>query len=185
MQALRNEKERFTYADYINWDDSERWELIDGIAYAMSPAPSREHQEILRELFGQLYLYLRGKPCKVFVAPFDVRLSADANDDTVVQPDIMVICDESKLDDKGCVGAPDLIIEILSPASTLRDRVIKFNKYLQAGVREYWIVEPDSKSVSVHLLENGRYYTTGFSDADVIQPHVLEGCTINLQEVFR
>jgi Uma2 family endonuclease len=98
-------KHKYTYSDYYSWDDGERWELIDGVPYAMSPAPTRKHQDISGALFNQLYNFLRNKSCKVYSAPFDVRLNADEDDDTVCQPDIVVVCDESKLDDKGCAGA--------------------------------------------------------------------------------
>ncbi|MDR0310315.1 MAG: Uma2 family endonuclease, partial [Acidobacteriota bacterium] len=115
MEALQKD-ERYTYADYASWDTEERYELIDGVPYLMSPAPLRKHQSILFELSGQFRNFLKGKPCKAFAAPFDVRLNADTYDDTVVQPDLVVICDKLKLDAKGCVGAPDMVIEILSPS---------------------------------------------------------------------
>ena len=184
MEALR-EHQRYTYADYCTWGDEERWELIDGVAYAMSPSPSWKHQEISANLHFQLYSFLKDKPCKVFAAPFDVRLNADSDDDTVVQPDIVVICDTAKLDDKGCIGAPDMVIEILSPSTALRDRVLKLRWYLRAGVREYWIVDPDSKTVSVHLLKNGEYYIRAYDgDDDGAAVHVLEGCVIDIGDIF-
>ena len=121
-----NKDEHFTYGDYLKWDDSERWELIDGIAYNMTPAPSRFHQQVSIELCFQLVNHLRDTTCKVYAAPFDVRLleadEADESVTTVVQPDISVICDPSKLDDRGCKGSPDLIVEILSPATARKDR---------------------------------------------------------------
>ena len=184
MQALRDEN-YYTYEDYYSWDDGERWELIDGVPYAMSPAPSRKHQGLLGKLHVQFYDFLRGKPCEVYLAPFDVRLNADTYDDTVVQPDLIVVCDTSKLDDRGCVGAPDLAIEILSPSTSAHDRVRKFKKYLQHGVREYWIVDPDSKTLSVNVLSEGKYVAAAYSDEDAVPVHVLEGCTIDLSEVFR
>ena len=183
MEALQLE-ERYTYADYCKWDDGERWELIDGKAYAMSPAPSWKHQGILGELYGQIRNHLKGKPCKVFVAPFDVRLNAGAGDDTVVQPDIVVICDRTKISGTGCVGTPDMVIEILSPSTSVHDRVVKYKLYLQYGVREYWIVDPDEKSVAAHMLDNGRYYTIAYADSDIAPVYVLEGCKINLTDVF-
>ena len=184
MEALRKES-RYTYADYSKWDDDARYELIDGVSYLMSPAPSRTHQELLTNIFGQLYNFLKDKPCKVYPAPFDVRLNAAGDDDdTVVQPDIVVICDKSKLDDKGCNGAPDMVIEILSPSSAARDRVLKFNRYLQAGVREYWIVEPAGRTVIIHRLESGKYVTNAYSETDAAPVSILEGCVINLADVF-
>ena len=184
MEALREEK-LYTYADYCAWDDDARYELIDGIAYAMAPGPSLGHQSIIGKIHLQIGQFLRGKPCKVFLSPFDVRLNGDGDDDdTVVQPDIVVVCDSSKLDKKGCNGAPDLAVEVLSPSSTKHDRVLKFHAYQRAGVREYWIVDPDSKTVSVHILEDGRYVSSAYADTDTAPVHVLDGCTINLTEVF-
>ena len=151
MEALKLE-EYYTYADYCTWNDSERWELIEGVPYMMSPAPSPIHQGISREIAGQLYNFLKGNPCKLFAAPFDVRLNADKADDTVVQPDLLVICDSSKIDDKGCAGAPDLVIEILSPSTIRLDRIIKFRLYQKAGVREYWIVDPETQSIQTCTL---------------------------------
>ena len=183
MQELRNE-EYYTYSDYCTWGDDERWELIDGIPYAMPPSLSRKHQSILGELHVQFYNFLRGKPGEVYLAPFDVRLNADSYDDTVVQPDLVIVCDKSKLDDKGCIGAPDMVIEILSPSTFAHDKVLKFNKYLQYGVREYWIVEPESKIVSVNVLHDGTYVVSAYAEADDIPVRVLAGCSIALSEVF-
>jgi Uma2 family endonuclease len=180
--SLPQEKLKYTYSDYCSWDDGERWELIDGVPYAMSPAPTRKHQDVLGALFNQLYNFLKNKPCKVYIAPFDVRLNADEEDDTVCQPDIVVVCDKSKLDEKGCKGAPDLAIEIVSPSSLRMDRVIKLEKYRQAGVREYWIVDPEARSVEVCVLDGGRYFLTGYiGEAPV---GILPGCVIDLTEVF-
>ena len=177
------EYKRYTYEDYCAWDDDKRWELIDGVPYAMS-APSLAHQRIIVQL-GRLFgNYLVGKPCEVFVAPVDVRLNADGADDTVLQPDVLVVCDMEKLDGKSCVGAPDLAVEILSPSTAMRDKVIKFNRYLNAGVREYWIVDPDSRSVSVNILKNGEYVARAYGENDAVPVHILEGCTIRLSEVF-
>jgi len=184
MDALRRENQHYTYSDYAAWDDGLRWELVDGAAYMMSPSPTWRHQELSANLSGQLYNYLKGKPCSVLNAPLDVRLNADTTDDTVVQPDIIVVCDRSKLCETGCVGAPDMVIEILSPSTSRLDRTLKFNKYLQAGVREYWIVDPDTKTISVHILRDGEYLTRVYTDADTAPVHVLEGCVINLTEVF-
>jgi len=182
-QALHNE-EYYTYADYYRWDDGERWELIEGKPYAMSPAPSWGHQGVSLEIAGQLRNFLRGKSCKVFAAPFDVRLNADTDDDTVVQPDIIVICDRLKLRGTGCIGAPDMVVEILSPATAYHDIHVKFRLYQNAGVREYWIVNTNMKTVQAHILENGRYYTTSYGGDDNAPVHILEGCVIDLQEVF-
>ena len=178
--------ERYTYADYCSWDDGERWEIIDGEAYAMSPAPLREHQSISAKLVTQIGLFLKGKTCEVFAAPFDVRLNVGRGDDTVVQPDILIVCDKTKFDPegKGVVGAPDLIIEILSPSTEKRDRKIKFKAYQQAGVREYWIVDPVNRMVAANVLSSGRYLTHSYFDDEKAPLLVLEGCIIDLPEVF-
>jgi len=179
-----SQQNHYTYADYITWEDDKRYELIDGIPYMMTPGPSRTHQKISREILKQLANFLTGKPCEVYHAPFDVRLNADKADDTVVQPDLLVVCDKSKLDDRGCNGSPDMIMEILSPSTSRHDKVLKFNKYLQAGVREYWLVNPDDKTVQVCVLENGRYVTKAYDNTDIAPVHVLAGCEIDLQEAF-
>lgn len=158
----------YSYRDYLNWPPEERWELIEGIAYAkeggeqaMSPAPSRLHQGIQGAVFFQIYAFLRHQPCRVYAAPFDVRLS-DAADDkagaSVVQPDISVICDAGKLTDQGCMGSPDWIIEIVSPGSASLDYVKKLNLYERYGVREYWVVHPFDETIMVFVLnQNHRY----------------------------
>jgi Uma2 family endonuclease len=184
VMALPQREEYYTYADYRAWDDERRWELIDGIPYMMA-APSRTHQRILVELSRQLANFLADKPCEVYVAPFDVRLNALGDDDgDVFQPDILVVCDEAKLDDKGLNGAPDMAIEISSPSTATRDKVLKFNKYQQVGVREYWIVNPADKTVSVYILENGNYIARNYGETGAIPVHVLEGCEISLADVF-
>lgn len=182
MQLRKGKK--YTYADYLTWDDGNRYELIDGVAYMMAPAPSAAHQSISMEISRQLANYLIGKTCKVFAAPFDVRLNTDAEDDTVVQPDISIVCDTSKIDDRGCKGTPDLIVEILSPSTIRQDQIMKLNKYRDAGVREYWIVSPESRSVQVYLLDNGNYIAHGYIDTDKIAVSILEDCTIDLSTVF-
>ena len=178
-------KPKYTYADYLTWDDGRRYELIDGEVYMMSPAPSVSHQEISGEIFRQFATLLKGKRCKVFSAPFDVRLNADAEDDTVVQPDILIVCDPDKIKNgKNCEGAPDMIVEILSPSSARRDQFDKFNLYLAAGVKEYWIVYPETKMVQVYTLTEGNYVGRAYSDAHMVTVSVLEDCQINLADVF-
>ena len=152
----------FTYGDYEKWPDDCRCELIDGELYDMTPAPSREHQRILGELHVQIHGALKGKSCQVFMAPFDVRLPDGDEPDhlvrTVVQPDISVICDEKKLDKRGCRGAPDFVIEILSPHTSLKDQKYKVALYECHGVREYWTIHPDDKVLTIRLLnEAGKY----------------------------
>jgi Uma2 family endonuclease len=182
---LLTEKEYYTYADYLEWDEGERYELIDGEAYMMAP-PSRPHQGISMELSGAFWEFLKGKPCKVYTAPFSVRLhpAEDLSDDTVVIPDLIVVCDSSKLDHRGCNGAPDLVVEILSPSTSRHDRNVKFQKYREAGVREYWIVDPEDKSLVVYALKNGEYVASTYEDTDTVQVAVLPGCAIDLKSVF-
>jgi len=176
--------ERYTYSEYAQWSDEHRYELIDGFAYMMS-APSMSHQRILQELFRKFADYLDEKPCEVFIAPCDVCLSGKGDDDdTVVQPDIFIVCDESKITEKYCNGAPDLIIEVLSPSTAKLDRMKKLNKYLQAGVREYWIADPIDKGVVVHLLEDGKYVVNAYDENETISVNVLEGCDIALSDIF-
>lgn len=179
----------YTYAELMEWDGDARYELYNGQPVALA-APNRFHQEISGALFFQLYNYLQGKNCRVYAAPFDVCLFADKNDsfeniDTVIQPDISVVCDPNKLTRHGCNGAPDLVIEILSPADRRRDRLTKFDLYQQAGVQEYWIVDPEAQVVLVHSLEDGRYHSPAAYNARASVPvEVLEGCTIQLPQVF-
>ena len=161
-QPAQKRDARHTYADYLTWSDDERWELIHGVAYNMTPAPSRRHQAISMELARQFANHLVGKRCKVFNAPFDVRLpkpgETDETTSTVVQPDLVVVCDPAKLDDRGCKGAPDLVIEILSPESLARDQREKLILYEQAGVPEYWIVHPADKTVSIYRQGSDSLY---------------------------
>jgi Uma2 family endonuclease len=156
------EDERFSYADYLAWPDEERWELIDGEAYDMSPGPGMRHQRIVVRLARYFDVHLDGKPCQVFAAPFDVRplANTDMSDDevdTVVQPDLLVVCDEKKLEERGVTGAPDLVVEILSPYTARKDLTKKFDLYERAGVREYWLVHPDEQIIQVYRLVDGRY----------------------------
>lgn len=187
--ALPAEKLPYTFADCLDWDENERIELIYGEAFMMAP-PLTVHQDISGELFAQIHAYLKGKNCKVYQAPFGVRLFEKEGDrptdvDTMVEPDISVICDRTKIDKRGCKGAPDLIIEILSPSTSRHDRFVKFNLYQRAGVREYWIVDPSEQSVQVFLLEDGHYTAKDFGGAeDKLLVNVLEDCVIDLSEVF-
>ena len=182
-------KDRYTFADCLTWGESERIEIINGEAVMMAP-PSRTHQEVSGALFAQLYTFLEGKKCRVYSAPFAVRLFEKEGDtpedvDTTVEPDLSVVCDSSKLDDAGCKGAPDLVMEILSPSTMRHDRFTKFNLYQRAGVREYWIVDPSSKSVQVFVLEDGNYKAQDFGTVgDIIKVNVLDGCFIELSKVF-
>jgi Uma2 family endonuclease len=183
--ALVQEKPYYTYADFLEWDESERCEIVDGEVYSMS-APEAEHQRLLGSIYLVLGNFLKGKPCQVFPAPFAVRLNpqADNSDDTVFEPDIVVICDKSKIDKRGCNGAPDMVVEIVSPGTASYDKVKKFDRYQKAGIREYWIVEPETRTVLACILENGRYMLTTYDNTGLAPVTVLPGCEIDLAEVF-
>ncbi|MDR1467917.1 MAG: Uma2 family endonuclease [Spirochaetaceae bacterium] len=197
-------KKRYTYKDYLTWPESFRCELIngeiyvDGQLYEGEPpteealfgmaAPSTTHQRVLGELHYQLHGFLRNKACQVFPAPFAVRFPSQTEDDTdkIFQPDLVVVCDRSKIDERGCKGAPDFIIEILSPSTATNDLLYKLNIYRNAGVREYWVVDPKRKHIGVYSLENGEYKYAGF-DAETttkLPIGVLPGCVIDLTTVF-
>ncbi|GHV16925.1 hypothetical protein FACS189493_3630 [Spirochaetia bacterium] len=186
----------YTYADYLEWDEDFRAEIINGEVYAMSP-PLTVHQRIVRKLTIKIGTWLEGKTCELFPAPFGVRLSPkeDYSDDTVLEPDLVVICDSAKIDERGCNGAPDLVIEILSPSNTNRDTLVKLNLYLDAGVREYWIVDPKNQYVQIYTLDQGRYFMTAYGICDPNDPlsrftqdiapvGVLPGLTIDLKTIF-
>lgn len=155
-----NPEKTYTYADYLTWRLRERVELIRGRLFPLSPAPNTTHQRIVRELTTPFTLHFRQHACQVFPVPFDVRLPVPrgAKDVTVVQPDLCVICDEAKLDEQGCNGAPDLVVEILSPGNSRKEMREKFSAYEEAGVREYWLVHPQDRTVLVYVLnEDGHY----------------------------
>jgi Uma2 family endonuclease len=189
--AARALPEHYTYRNYKEWPDDERWELIDGVAYAMSPAPSRKHQDIVVELLRQFSNFLLNKPCRVYVAPFDLLLpevdETDDEIDTVVQPDLLVICNRTILTSAGARGVPDLIVEILSPSTARKDTREKFLLYERIGVREYWIVDHVAATVTVFLLGvDGRYGRPNiYGVEETINVTVLEGLEIVLESVFR
>ena len=180
-EALPNYERRYTVEEYHTWDEWFRSELYEGTLIVME-SPTRKHQEILSELHGQLWQFLKGKPCRVYPAPLSVRLSL--NEESIFEPDIVVICDESILTERGCIGAPDLVIEILSPSTARMDKKLKFMKYQQSGVKEYWIVDPVLDILEVNILSDNRYTTTIYGETDTVRVSVLEGCEINLTEVF-
>ncbi len=180
----------YTYKDYLQWSEHERWEIIDGTPFNMTPAPSTNHQRVLGEIFAIFLLYLKGKPCEVFVAPFDVRLPRasenDENSSTVVQPDLTIICDPHKIDRRGCLGSPDLVLEITSPSTLPRDLKYKFLRYEEARIQEYWIVHPEGKTVLVYQLsEDGRYNRPQiYTNQDRLPVGIFPDLDINLQEIF-
>jgi Uma2 family endonuclease len=190
-QPKQKSDERYTYADYLTWPDDERWEIIDGVAYSMSPSPLVEHQRVSRILSRIIDTHLLGRQCELFSAPFDVRLSANKQQsdnyiETVVQPDIIVVCDPLKIDRRGCNGAPDLVIEILSPSTGGKDLTIKYDLYEQHGVKEYWIIHPAERTLLVFKLDkNGKYGAADRYAGDAKVPVPLLGeFVIDLAEVF-
>ena len=193
--AVAYGNQRYSYVDYLSWTDDKMRELLNGIVYTFS-APFRNHAEFISEFFikaGSFIKRRKGK-CKIYTAPFDVRLPLNGRteDDkiyNVVQPDICVVCDLSKLDEKGCLGAPDLIVEVISPSTAKRDLNEKHNLYEAAGVREYWVAYPKEKAVTVFILQKVGKYDSGTTyqiiDEKIRVPvHTLEGLIIDLDELF-
>jgi Uma2 family endonuclease len=188
-----NIEKKYSYADYLSWPDDERWELIDGVPYNMSPAPIPNHQRISVELVRQIANYLIDKTCEVFDSPLDVRFpkGKKKNDKEifdVVQPDIIVVCDKDKIDeDKGCLGAPDIAIEILSPSTASKDTLKKRMLYEKNKVKQYWIVDPQEKEVYIYKLKNNDSYGTPelYTKSDKIKVEGFEGLEIDLSLVFR
>ena len=176
------ENREYTYQDYLTWPDEERWEIIDGKAYSMSPAPVPEHQRIRIKLTVIIETALEGKKCILYTAPCDVVLS----DDTVVQPDLLVVCDPNKKTLKNIQGAPDLVIEILSPSTSQKDLEIKKDLYERHKVREYIILDPGSRSVYRYVLAgNGKYPLEEIFDATSdVSLFSLPGLVIPLEKIF-
>jgi len=179
------EKRRYTYADYLTWEGPERYEVIYGEAFMMA-SPSMAHQAILMELSNQFYIWLRGKPCRVFAAPLDVRLfpEDDNSDDTVVQPDLLVVCDRAKFSKGSVNGPPDLAVEILSPSTSRKEHLLKFGAYLDAGIREYWIVDPEKRLMQVYVYEKGHFIYSEYSGDAVVQSVVLSGFSLELSSLW-
>ena len=180
---------KYTYADYLTWRFKERVELIKGKLFKMSPAPNLYHQRIATRLIKVFAVFLEGKACEVFSAPFDVRFpkkgAADASTYNIVQPDICVVCDPSKLDIKGCNGAPDLIVEILSKATGKKDLHEKYQLYESNGVREYWIVHPTEQTLQINTLSDGKYVPGKLlTGGEIACSKVIKGFTLDLNQVF-
>ncbi|MBN2890731.1 MAG: Uma2 family endonuclease [Bacteroidales bacterium] len=180
---------RYSFADYLTWLDDKRRELFDGFIKIMTPAPSSFHQEVSIEIASEFRNFLKKRKCKVFHAPFDVRLPNDGKTSdneiyTVVQPDISIICDLSKIDKRGCMGAPDLIVEIVS-LNSKRDIEDKFQLYEKHGVKEYWIVYPHEKAISVFVLENKKFRLEGmFAESGKVKVNIFEDLFIDIEEIF-
>lgn len=182
---------RYSYADYLKWQLEERIELIKGKIFKMSPAPATRHQQYVGEIFRQISNHLHRSTRKVFVAPFDVRLTPFQKADsdrihTVVQPDICVICDPAKIDAKGCIGAPDLIIEVLSPGNTEREMNEKFEIYQENGVKEYWLVEPNDRIVLVYVLDETEKFIglKPFTETETLTSKSLGAFELLVRDIF-
>ncbi len=175
---------KFTYNDYINWKDSEDWELIDGVAYNMAPSPGTIHQGLSGDIFASIHQYLKNKPCRVFFE-LDVVLS----DDDVVKPDVIVVCDKTKIKDKSIQGAPDLIVEVLSPSTAKKDKNDKYELYKSSGVKEYWIVDPYNQMIDVHNFTEGLcsiYYNEEDKEDNFLIPSIFNGdYKLNVNELFK
>ncbi len=180
----------YSYADYLKWSFEERVELIKGKLFKMSPAPGRCHQAINGNIHGVMWNFLRKKSCKLFAAPFDVRFpqkidSTNRETYTVVQPDLCVVCDPEKLDDAGCKGAPDLIVEILSPSTSKKDLNDKFYLYEEFGVKEYWVVYPRDKVLEIFYFEKGKYSRSKkYLPGDLVISEVLSNLNLNVNDIF-
>lgn len=180
----------YTYADYLQWKFLERLELFRGKIYKMG-APNTLHQVVAGNLYGEMRHYLKGKSCQVFIAPFDIRLpiqnkKRDDEITTVVQPDVCVVCDPAKIDERGVCGAPDLVIEVLSPGNSKKEVRDKFELYEEAGVREYWVINPTEQNLITFLLTaegtfgSAKMYTGG----DRLEAATVPGFSINVTEIF-
>ncbi|RBQ02855.1 Uma2 family endonuclease [Pedobacter miscanthi] len=180
----------YSYASYLNWLFPERVELIAGRIFKMSPSPSRVHQEVAGSIFLNLGNFLKDKHCKVYSAPFDVRFPKESKADkdvyTVLQPDICVVCDKSKLDARGCIGAPDLVVEVLSPGNTRMELLNKYRVYEEFGVKEYWVVSQSDKNILIYTSnEEGKFQPSKiFTLSEKITSSVLPGFELELDEVF-
>jgi len=161
MGLALKDAQHHCYGDYLTWSDDQHYELIDGDAYLMSPGPDLGHQDVAGEVYLQIRQALKNKACRAFIAPLDVRLpkhnEADERIDTVVQPDVLVVCDSFKLDRRGVRGAPDWVVEVLSPSTASHDQILKRKIYERHGVREYWLIHPVDRVLTVYRLIDGEY----------------------------
>jgi len=184
---------KYSYADYLTWQFEDRLELIKGWIYKMSPAPKRKHQRIEAKLFSAFFNHLENCSCQVYTTPFDVRLKknkgSDSEIDTIVQPDISIFCDLSKLDDRGAIDAPDMVVEITSASTAKRDYNEKFNLYEENKVQEYWIINPDSNSIEVFSLKENILVSLGvfskFDGFETVQSTLFKDLIIDLEEIFK
>lgn len=188
--ALPHERQELTYADYLKLDEEVRYEVIDGQLYNMSPAPSPKYQDVLSELIAEFRMYLRGKECRAFVSPIDVCLSDEVDDLSKitewVEPDLVVVCDKNKIGDQRIIGTPDLVVEVLSPSTAKKDKLVKYNRYQRAGVKEYWIVDPLNETIDVYVLDGTIFKRSGvYVKGDILSVSIFEDFSIDLNNVFR
>ncbi|MBU1105094.1 MAG: Uma2 family endonuclease [Candidatus Riflebacteria bacterium] len=187
--AVKKKKRGYSYADYLSWDDDKRYEIIDGEVFDMT-SPSVVHQSVCGELFRQMANFFDDKPCKVFVAPLDVLLAKNAKKDddifTVVQPDVMVVCDQKKIEERGIIGAPDLVVEIISPSTSSKDNIIKRRIYEQAGVKEFWLVHPTDRLIRVYTLGKDGLFGREelYDDSAQIEIAQFAGLSVDCRRVF-
>ena len=180
----------YSYAHYLTWLFDERVELIKGQVFKMSPAPSPYHQQISVRIASELFVFLKNRKCQVYTAPFDVRFPKESTEDkdiyTVLQPDICVICDLAKLDTRGCIGAPDIVVEILSPGNNKTELLNKYSVYEEFGVKEYWVISPAEKTFLKYALDaKGKYQPSKlFTLSEKVESEVLPGFVLDLDEVF-
>lgn len=187
--AKRKLPDFFTWADYLQWPDSMRSEIIEGKIFDMTPAPGTMHQETLLNLATIFKAFLADGKCRVFIAPFDVRLAekkeAGLTCSNVVQPDISIICDPNKIDEKGCVGSPDLVVEILSPSTSSKDQIRKRRLYERHGVSEYWLIHPTERYAHILALKDGKYELIGvFDDEETLESKIFAGLTVKFAEIL-
>lgn len=180
---------RYSYADYLTWRFNERVELIKGRIFKMPPAPNLKHQRISGDIFYEFKTFVKNTKCQVFHAPFDVRLpisSTKGKVDTVVQPDITVVCNEDILDVQGCNGSPDLVVEILFPGNTKREMKDKFELYLAAKIPEYWLIDPERETIIIYFLDNSNEYIDSkpYMDGDTIKSKTLKGFELVVSNIF-
>lgn len=180
----------YSYADYLTWEIDEMVELIKGKVFrSAAAAPRMKHQQIVLRLGAAFLQHLENKPCEAFIAPFDVRLPVHSkkNEDvfTVIQPDVCVVCDRSKLDEAGCIGAPDLIVEVLSPGNNKKELQNKYEVYEESGVQEYWIISPYEETLMINTLNKGKYVPTRlFTRGDIVKSECIAGFEIDLEDFF-
>jgi Uma2 family endonuclease len=181
---------RYSYADYLTWEMDEMVELIKGKVFKReAAAPRMSHQKISIHLAAEFYTFLKGKTCQVFHAPFDVRLPVKSmrnqDIDTVIQPDLCVICDPSKIDEAGCLGAPDLVIEILSPGNNKRELKNKYEVYEESGVKEYWVIHPNEQTLLIYSLRDGKFQASRlFASGDIVESVCVPGMRIDMEQLF-